>query len=107
MPTIEAQLWYVWKMQSASWAVGVAKNITIFASLSTLCLEVGVTGSLLDTIAFLPILVLMAVVVIVRRTLDRMCKDHLGDEIEVLVKDLEDGTQKSGVYSVEEGSLSV
>lgn len=81
MPTLEARLWYVGMSHFATSITGLAKNMTIFASLLTLALETAVTKSAMDYIAFMPLLTLLLTAFAVTTSLNRKCKAYLASEL--------------------------
>ena len=83
MPTLEAQLWYVSMSRKAAGWVSLSKDLTIYASLTTLALEVAVTGSLLDLLAYAPVFALGVVAITCQYTLVPACKDYLGEQVGV------------------------
>lgn len=88
MPSLEAQLWYVGNSQTAASSVALSKNMTIYASLITLALEVAVTGTYLDVVGFAPIIALFFASLVTNCTLKPNCKNYLVYKLHVLTDEL-------------------
>ena len=81
MPTLEAQLWYVSMSRKAAAWVSLSKDLTIYASLTTLALEVAVTGGWLDLLAYAPVVALGIVAIVCQLTLVPQCKAFLAEQV--------------------------
>ena len=78
MPDLDSQIWFINESAPITGYLETCKNVTLFVTLLALTLETAVTGSLLDIIAYLPLVLTGWVYFHMESFLADKCRNKLG-----------------------------